>query len=86
MRIFDQIIETENPGMCGGTSYYDIEDIYQAFKTRLLYETSLQEERIQELEEAIKLTLEAVSEYPDHPMTASEVHLRNVINKIGKRD
>jgi len=38
MSIFDQGIETEDCGMAGGTSYYDIEDLYQAFKERMLKE------------------------------------------------
>ena len=38
MSIFDQAIETDNAGMAGGTSHYDIEDLYQAFKERLIKE------------------------------------------------
>ncbi len=36
--IFKQTIKTENPGMVGGTSYYDIEEIYQAIKKRIITE------------------------------------------------
>jgi len=36
--IFKQMIETDDPGMCSGTSFYTIEDIYQAIKERLLAE------------------------------------------------
>jgi hypothetical protein len=38
MNIFDQSIETDDCGMAGGTSYYSIEEIYQAFKERLVTE------------------------------------------------
>ena len=39
--IFLQGIETENCGMSGGTSYYDIEDLYQAFKERIIEELKI---------------------------------------------
>lgn len=36
--IFDETVETNGGGMCNSTSDYSLEDIYQAFKERLLKE------------------------------------------------
>ena len=46
MNIFDQNIETDNSGMAGGTSYYDIEDLYQAFKERLIKELAVRSDEL----------------------------------------
>ena len=46
MKIFDQNIETDNPGMAGGTSYYDIEDLYQAFKERMIKELAVRSDEL----------------------------------------
>ena len=46
MKIFDQNIETDNPGMAGGTSYYDIEELYQAFKDRLIRELAVRSDEL----------------------------------------
>lgn len=46
MSIFDQSIETDNPGMAGGTSYCDIEDLYQAFKERIIKELAVSSDEL----------------------------------------
>lgn len=38
MNIFDETIVTELPGMAGGTGYNTVEDLYQAFKARIVAE------------------------------------------------
>ncbi len=43
-KIFSQTISTENPGMCAGTEHYSFEDIYQAFKERILTSLDFREE------------------------------------------
>jgi len=40
---WNNIIETEDSGMCGGKTYYSFEDVYQEFKSRLKSETLIQE-------------------------------------------
>lgn len=40
------------------------------------------ERRIKELEAAINTALDAVAAYPDHPMTAAEVVLRDALNDL----
>ncbi len=47
---FNNQIETEDCGMCDSTTYYSIEDVYQAFKERLLEEMKL-ESRVLQLEQ-----------------------------------
>ena len=49
-KIFEQSLELDNPGMAGGASYYDIEDIYQAFKDRLIEELGLDQSKEDEHE------------------------------------
>ena len=44
--IFRQNIETDDPGMAGGTSYYDIEDLYQAFKARMIKELAARSDEL----------------------------------------
>jgi hypothetical protein len=39
--IFDEIIVTELPGMAGGNGYNKVEDLYQAFKERLVAELGI---------------------------------------------
>ena len=41
---FKDYIEAEVPGMAGGTATYSLEEIYQAFKERLLAEEKKKEE------------------------------------------
>ena len=37
---WDNSIKTEDHGMAGGESYYSLEDLYQAFKERLMTEST----------------------------------------------
>lgn len=41
---FENSIKTDDPGMCGGQTYYTIEELYQAFKERMHHEIEKQEE------------------------------------------
>lgn len=55
-KIFDQGIETENNGMAGGASYYDIEDLYQAFKDRLIKELRVNTDELMNYAEIIDIS------------------------------
>lgn len=46
MSIFDQGIKTEDKGMAGGETYYDIEELYQAFKERLTNELMVRSDEL----------------------------------------
>lgn len=62
----------------GGVPMGELETVAQGLATL----AKLNADRIEALETAINTALDAVAAYPDHPMTAAEVVLRDALNDL----